>query len=132
MDFRLASRSLASLAALCASLTVSSALAAKCPNVHFVLDRSGSMSTSVPGAGPGATRWSVAKDAVNKVLDKWDGQFPIGMSIFPPTGGSGCGSDLVTAPAYSSKAKINRLHTGNLGVIISSDVQLSQSFFQGH
>ena len=106
MDFRLASRSLASLAALCASLTVSSALAAKCPNVHFVLDRSGSMSTSVPGAGPGATRWTVAKDAVNKVLDKWDGQFPIGMSIFPPTGGSGCGSDLVTAPAYSSKAKI--------------------------
>ena len=52
MDFRLASRSLASLAALCASLTVSSALAAKRPNVHFVLDRSGSMSTSVPGAGP--------------------------------------------------------------------------------
>lgn len=106
MDFRLASRSLASLAALCASLTVSSVEAAKCPNVQFVLDRSGSMGTTVPGAGPGATRWSVAKAAINKVVDKWDGQFPIGISIFPPTGGSGCGSDLVTPPAYGTKAKI--------------------------
>ena len=106
MDFRLASRSLASLATLCISLTVSSVEAAKCPNVQFVLDRSGSMSATVPGAGPGATRWSVAKAAINKVVDKWDGQFPIGISIFPPTGGSGCGSQLVTPPAYSTKAAI--------------------------
>ena len=86
---RLASRSMASMVALCVGLFTQAADAAKCPNVHFVLDRSGSMSSTVPGAG---TRWNVAKAAVNKVLDKWDGQFPIGMSIFPPLGGSGCGS----------------------------------------
>lgn len=100
---RLASRSMASMVALCVGLFTQAADAAKCPNVHFVLDRSGSMSSTVPGAG---TRWNVAKAAVNKVLDKWDGQFPIGMSIFPPSGGSGCGSDLVTPPDYKTKAKI--------------------------
>lgn len=103
MVSRSACRKLASLAALYVGLTASVADAAKCPNVHFVLDRSGSMSSTVPGAG---TRWVVAKAAVNRVLDKWDGQFPIGMSIFPPLGGSGCGSQLVTPPDYKTKDKI--------------------------
>jgi Mg-chelatase subunit ChlD len=89
------------LAALCGLGLGSSAEAAKCPNVHIVLDRSGSMTASAPG--PGGTRWSVAKDAIQKVLDKYDGKFPIGLSIFP---NSGCDSQLVTEPAYKSKSSI--------------------------
>ena len=89
------------LAALCGLGLGSSAEAAKCPNVHIVLDRSGSMTASAPG--PGGTRWSVAKDAIQKVLDKYDGKFPIGLSIFP---NAGCDSQLVTEPAYKSKSAI--------------------------
>ena len=77
----------------------STAQAAKCPNVHVVLDRSGSMST----ASGTKSRWDVAKDAVNAVLDKYDGKFPIGMSIFPNTG---CDAELVTEPKYKSKMTI--------------------------
>ena len=73
---------------------------AKCPNVHVVLDRSGSMSSTVAGR----TRWDIAKEAVNAVLDKYDGKFPIGLSIFPNTG---CDAELVTEPKYKSKMTIS-------------------------
>lgn len=76
------------------------AVAAKCPNLHIVLDRSGSMSTTVSGS---KTRWDVAKEAITAVLDRYDGKFPIGFSIFPR---SGCDSDLITEPAYKTKMKI--------------------------
>lgn len=78
----------------------SSARAAKCPNLHIVLDRSGSMTSTVSG---GKSRWDVAKEAINKVLDKYDNKFPIGLSIFPR---NSCDSELVTAPAYKSKVAI--------------------------
>ena len=52
------------------SAASSTAQAAKCPNVHVVLDRSG----SIPTASGTKTRWDVAKDAVNAVLDKYDGK----------------------------------------------------------
>lgn len=78
------------------------AWAAKCPNLQIVLDRSGSMSSTLSG---GKTRWQVAVEAARKVLDKYDGKFPIGMSIFPG-GISSCGSELVTPPVYKSRMKI--------------------------
>jgi len=80
-------------------LAVAPVEAAKCPNVHIILDRSGSMSTTISGG----TRWTVAKSAVNAVLDKYDGKFPIGMSIFPNLS---CDSQLVTEPVYRSKSAI--------------------------
>lgn len=84
---------------LLASLSALPAEAAKCPNVHIVLDRSGSMSTDAPGPR-GSTRWSAAKEAVNAVLSSYDGKFPIGMSIFPKYS---CDSVLVTEPKYKTK-----------------------------
>ncbi|MFO0576492.1 MAG: vWA domain-containing protein [Polyangia bacterium] len=94
---------LAGLAGLLLSLSVSvrPALAAKCPNVHIVLDRSGSMDTIVQGTGK--TRMQVANDAVKAILTKYDGKFPIGLSRFPR---SGCDSEVISPPAYKSKAKI--------------------------
>jgi MYXO-CTERM domain-containing protein len=86
--------------ALLTGISVAPTQAAKCPNVHIVLDRSGSMSSTLPG---GKTRWDVAKTAVTAVLDKYDGTFPIGMSIFPNTG---CDAQLVTEPKYRSKMAI--------------------------
>lgn len=80
-------------------LAATSAQAAKCPNVHIVFDRSGSMGTT-SGSG---TRWTVGKAAIDSLLQKYDGKFPIGMSIFPAVS---CDSQLVTEPKYKSKAAI--------------------------
>lgn len=87
--------------ALLSALAVSSApaLAAKCPNMHVVLDRSGSMSGSLGGG----TRWTVAKAAVNQVLEAYDGRLPVGLSIFPA---GGCNSETPVQPDYKTKAKI--------------------------
>lgn len=41
------------------------AAAASCPNVHIVLDRSGSMTSLMSGGG---TRWSVATQTLNKLV----------------------------------------------------------------
>ena len=87
--------------AVLASLAASPVQAAKCPNVHIVLDRSGSMAGTL-GSG---TRWTVAKDAVNAVLTKYGQLFPIGMSIFPDLAGN-CVSQLVTEPDYKKTAAI--------------------------
>jgi hypothetical protein len=75
-------------------------LGAKCPNLHIVLDRSGSMTSRLPS---GVTRWDAAKAAVNKVAQQYDGKLPIGLSIFPA---GGCNSELVTPPDYKTKDKI--------------------------
>jgi Mg-chelatase subunit ChlD len=83
--------------ALCTSLLGASAGAARCPNVHIVLDRSGSMSSTTTGT---TTRWDVAKQQVQQLLGNYNGKFPIGMSIFPQ---SSCDSQLVIEPIYGSK-----------------------------
>lgn len=85
---------------LASLLTGGSVEAARCPNVHIILDRSGSMSASMPVGG---TRWNVAKEAVKAVLSKYNGKLPIGMSIFPS---SSCDSRLITEPVYGSQAAI--------------------------
>jgi hypothetical protein len=90
-----------SLATVVVAVLAAPASAAKCPNVHIVFDRSGSMGTT---SGTG-TRWTVAKAAVEELLQKYDGKFPIGMSIFPGISG-GCDSQLVTEPKYNSKMAI--------------------------
>ena len=80
-------------------LWAASSQAARCPNVHIILDRSGSMSINMPGTA--ATRWTVAKDAVKNVLTQYNAKLPLGMSIFPAMG---CDSQLVTEPVYGSQA----------------------------
>ncbi|MFO0577816.1 MAG: vWA domain-containing protein [Polyangia bacterium] len=78
----------------------SSEAAPKCPNLHFIIDRSGSMSTSFDGG----TRWSAEVAAVNKVVAKYDGKMPIGATIF--TSVTTCGPDPIIKPAIGTKASI--------------------------
>ncbi|MCS6915722.1 MAG: VWA domain-containing protein [Myxococcales bacterium] len=78
---------------------VDAAHAAKCPNLLIVVDRSGSMNAPL-GTG---TRWTVAKDAVAKVLDRYEGKLPIGLTIFPA---GGCNSETPVRPGYKTKAAI--------------------------
>lgn len=82
-------------------LWAASSQAARCPNVHIILDRSGSMSSTMPGTT--GTRWTVAKDAVKNVLSQYNAKLPLGMSIFPA---AGCDSQLVTEPVYGSQTTI--------------------------
>ena len=52
-------------AVLTVTATPSAATAAQCPNVHVVLDRSGSMTSAMAGGG---TRWSAATQTINKLV----------------------------------------------------------------
>lgn len=63
------------------------AWAGKCPNVMFVLDRSGSMS-STPGAGQTKSKWTLLVEAVATILKKYGDQLPFGMSTYTSSGSS--------------------------------------------
>ena len=80
----------------------SAATAAQCPNVHIVLDRSGSMTSSMAGAG---TRWAAATQTINKLVGLADPvrAAKIGLAMFP---NAGCDSLLSVRPDYSTKAAI--------------------------
>jgi hypothetical protein len=93
--------SLLSLVGLFVAAPASIAQAAKCPNVHIVLDRSGSMSATVTGTGK--TRMVVANEAIKAILNKYDGKFPIGLSRFPR---NSCDSEVIAAPAYKTRMTI--------------------------
>jgi len=75
------------------------AQAGKCPNIHIILDRSGSMSSPM-GTG---TRWSVAKSNLAAALDTLDGKAPVGLTIFPNLA---CDSETPVRPAYFTKPQI--------------------------
>jgi hypothetical protein len=78
----------------------------KCPNVHIVMDRSGSMSTNMTTSTGGmSTRWDIAKNQLKNLLTVYDGLSPVGLSIFPPTSGM-CSSDTPVRPAYFTKSAI--------------------------
>ena len=84
----------------------SPANAFKCPNVHIVMDRSGSMSTNMTTSTGGmSTRWDIAKNQLKNLLNIYDGLSPVGLSIFPPTSGM-CSSDTPVRPAYFTRAAI--------------------------
>lgn len=84
--------------------------AGKCPNLVIVLDKSGSM-TSAPNGGtapPGGSKWDLAKKAVKKVVEDYDGKFPIGLALFASD--SNCGAArLDVPPDYGTKMKITQL-----------------------
>ena len=75
--------------------------ATKCPNVHIILDRSGSMTTTM-GTG---TRWSAARDSISGLLDLVEPAraAQVGLSYFP---NMGCDAATPVLPAYGSKAAI--------------------------
>ncbi len=89
-------------AALTVMATPSAATAAQCPNVHIVLDRSGSMTSAMAGGG---TRWSAATQTINKLVGLADPlrAAKIGLALFP---NAGCDSLLSVRPDYSTKASI--------------------------
>lgn len=60
------------------------------------------MTTSTGGT---STRWEVAKNQLKGLVNVYDGLSPVGLSIFPPTGGM-CGSDTPVRPAYYTKTAI--------------------------
>ncbi len=81
-------------AALAVMAAPSVATAAQCPNVHIVLDRSGSMTSSMAGAG---TRWAAATQTINKLVGLADPvrAAKIGLAMFP---NAGCDSLLSVRP----------------------------------
>lgn len=81
--------------------------AGKCPNLIIVLDKSGSMDAAPDGsaAPPGGSRWEIAVKALKELLDTYDGQLPIGLSLFA-SDGSCAGGKLVIPPGYETSAQI--------------------------
>lgn len=101
-------RALVSLAALFVLVHLAGpAQGAKCPNLLLVLDKSGSMTDSPAGGSPppGGSKWDLAKLAIKQILERYDGQLPIGLSLFAPDGSCGAGR-IEIAPDYETKAKI--------------------------
>lgn len=101
--------------------------AGKCPNLHFIVDRSGSMATAFDGT----TRWSAEVNAINKVLTKYDGKMPIGATLF--TSGASCSPDPIIKPATGSKTAISMALAGKmpsgssaLGSAINPTVNLTE------
>lgn len=101
--------------------------AGKCPNLHFIVDRSGSMSNPFDGT----TRWSAEVNAINKVLTKYDGKMPIGATLF--TTGASCSPDATIKPALGSKMTIStalaaKMPSGSsaLGSAITPTVNLTE------
>ncbi len=58
------------------------ASARRCPNVLFVLDRSGSMSEDPDGNFKPPTKWKLLQDAVVAVLDAYGDQLAFGMEMY--------------------------------------------------
>lgn len=86
------------------------ASAGKCPNLVIVLDKSGSMDSAPSGgsAPPGGSKWDLAVLALKELVDTYDGQLPIGLSLF--AGDSGCGAGKLNIPPdYETGAKIKAL-----------------------
>lgn len=83
------------------------ARAAKCPNLLIVLDKSGSMTDSPSGgsAPMGSRKWDLAVRAVKELLTRYDGQLPIGLSLFAGDGSCGAGK-IDIAPDYDTAAAI--------------------------
>lgn len=85
----------------------SPAQALKCPNVHILMDRSGSMSsTMTTSTGGSSTRWDVAKTQLKGLVNVYDGLSPVGLSIFPPVLGM-CNAETPVRPAFYTKTAIS-------------------------
>lgn len=93
--------------AVCLGLAISpSARAGTCPNLAIVVDRSGSMLLNTAGGTPmneEPTRWQIAQRVLANLINRYDGQLPLGISYFPrATTTCGNGSFLIK-PGYGNK-----------------------------
>ncbi len=100
-------------AALVATLvaSASSALATPCPNIMFVLDRSGSMDEDPSGnTGVHPTKWELLQQAVVKIVTMYGAQVPFGMEMFTSSAfdDQGCFADTMidVEPAHDTSAQI--------------------------
>lgn len=92
-----------------AALSPSLSLAASCPNVHIIVDRSGSTAATFDGG----TRFTTQTSAVTTLVNKFDGKLPIGVTLFPAATGTVCTPDPSVAPAVGNRTQIiNALATG--------------------
>ena len=85
--FVIASAAIALIAV--SSISPSVAWAIKCPNVMFVLDRSGSMAEDPNGNAPapkGTSKWELLQSAVQKILTSWADRLPFGLEMFTSGG----------------------------------------------
>jgi hypothetical protein len=74
---------LAVATAAAALLAARPARAVHCPNIMFVLDRSGSMDETPNGMiGQHPTKWELLQQAVKNVVTKYGDQVPFGMEMF--------------------------------------------------
>ncbi len=82
-------------------------LAARCPNLVIVLDKSGSMAEAPDNSAPppGGSKWELAGKAIQQLLMQYDGQLPIGLSMFASDSNCGPGR-LIVAPDYSTSMMI--------------------------
>lgn len=107
------SLALTMLVALGLGLWAEDVNAAKCPNLVIVLDRSGSMESAPDGgsAMPPNRKWDIAVAAVESIIKEYDGQLPMGLSMFASDGSCG-GGILDVPPAYDSgKQILQEVHT---------------------
>lgn len=88
---------------LCAGLAGTAAAADTCPpNLMIILDRSGSMSATPDGQSAGTgrpSRWSLATQAIKRLLDRYGAQISVGLSLFPSD--ASCGPARVNIPTGS-------------------------------
>jgi MYXO-CTERM domain-containing protein len=77
----------ASLVALAVfTLAPAPASARKCPNVMFVVDKSGSMAQNPDGGGNPPTKWDLTRQAVASAVDKYGNRIPFGLTMFSSDG----------------------------------------------
>lgn len=90
------------------ALSAGSALAGRCPNLVLVLDASDSMRKAPDGKPfppPGQSRWDLAVEAFRELTETYEGQLPIGLSVFANDGACE-GGRLVVPPGYGTAARI--------------------------
>lgn len=76
------------------------------PNVMIVLDRSGSMGKSVPGAGK--SRWQVAQEALNQLFASYSNTIGFGLVMFSACNGAGCSPGKISNPIGSYTTDIQK------------------------
>jgi uncharacterized protein YegL len=63
-------------------LGMSQASACYKPRLLYVVDKSGSMTSTVPGTSPAQTRWQVVGKAISDAVDRYHNNMEFGMSFF--------------------------------------------------
>jgi MYXO-CTERM domain-containing protein len=68
--------------ALLVALSAPVARATRCPNLMFILDRSGSMAADPQGGVTVPSKWQLAQQAIKATVDKYAYRLPLGLEMF--------------------------------------------------